>query len=91
MMIDLKMEKSDEIVGEFLESVAGWGGFRHLVSFVSLSKSSSFSPCEISMSPASYFPQPQSQKKVNPRPSPPQPNHPTATPKYQKKQLPGLA
>lgn len=91
MMIDLKMEKSDEIVGEFLESVAGWGGLRHLVSFVSLSKSSSFSPCEISMSPASYFPQLQSQKKVNPRPSPPQPNHPTATPKYQKKQLPGLA
>lgn len=26
MMIDLKIEKSDEIVGEFLESVAGWGG-----------------------------------------------------------------
>lgn len=26
MMIDLKMEKSDEIVGEFLESVAGWWG-----------------------------------------------------------------
>lgn len=39
------------------------GGLRHLVSFVSLSKSSSFSPCEISMSPASYFPQPPITKK----------------------------